>query len=34
MVIEKTASKFQVGCGRGYGVNIPNLALKLNLIID
>lgn len=34
MIIEKTSSKFQVGCGRGYGVNIPNLVLKLNLIID
>ena len=34
MVIEVTGNKYNVGCGRGYGVDIPNLALKLNLIID
>lgn len=34
MVVEVTESKYNVGCGRGYGIDIPNLALKLNLIID
>ena len=35
MVIEVTKSKYNVGCGRGYlSVDIPNLALKLNMIID
>ena len=34
MVIEVTGNKYNVGCGRGYGVDIPNLTLKLNLIID
>lgn len=34
MVIEVTGNKYNVGCGRGYGMDIPNLVLKLNLIID
>ena len=34
MVIEVTGNKYNVGCGRGYGVDIPNLTLKLNLIVD
>ena len=34
MVITVTQSKYQVGCGRGYGIEIPNLVLKLNLIVD
>lgn len=34
MIVEVTESKYNVGCGRGYGIDIPNLALKLNLIID
>ena len=34
MRIELTTNKYNVGCGRGYGINIPNLTLKLNLIID
>ena len=34
MIIEVTNSKYKVGCGRGYGIDIPNLTLKLNLIID
>lgn len=34
MIVEVTESKYNVGCGRGYGIDIPNLTLKLNLIID
>lgn len=34
MIIELTESKYNVGSGRGYGIDIPNLTLKLNLIID
>ena len=35
MVIEVTKSKYNVGCERGYlSINIPNLVLKLNMIID
>lgn len=34
MIIQKTASKYQVGCKRGYGIEIPDLEFKLNLIID
>lgn len=34
MIIEVTNSKYKIGCGKGYGIDIPNLTLKLNLIID
>lgn len=34
MIITKTTSKYQVGCKRGMGIEIPNLVDKLNLIID
>ena len=34
MVIEKLGQRYTVGCGRGYGIDIPNLEFKLNLIID
>lgn len=34
MIIQVTGTKYRVGCNRGYGINIPNLEFKLNLIID
>ena len=34
MIIEKLSSKYKVGCGRGIGIDIPDLVFKLNLIID
>lgn len=35
MIINKVGYKnFRVGCGRGHGVEIPNLSFKLNLIVD
>lgn len=34
MIITKTTSKYRVGSNRGYGIDVPNLAFKLNLIVD
>ena len=34
MIIQVTGNKYQVGCGRGYGIEIPNLEFKLNCILD
>lgn len=34
MIVTVTRSKYQVGCGRGYGIDVPNLEFKLNFILD
>ena len=34
MIIQVTSSKYNVGCKRGIGIEVPNLVFKLNLIID
>lgn len=34
MIVQVTNSKYNVGCGRGYGIDIPNLEFKLNCILD
>lgn len=34
MIVDVTGSKYAVGCNRGYGIEVPNLVLKLNLIVD
>ena len=34
MIVDVTGSKYDVGCYRGYGIEVPNLVFKLNLIVD
>lgn len=34
MIVQVTGNKYNVGCGKGYGINIPNLEFKLNCILD
>lgn len=34
MIVEVTGNKYKVGCGRGYGIDVPNLEFKLNYILD
>lgn len=34
MIVQVTGNKYNVGCGRGYGIEVPNLEFKLNCILD
>lgn len=34
MIVTVSGNKYQVGCGRGYGIEVPSLEFKLNYILD